>query len=134
MDIYLNSPHSHPRTCTWEITFHKQAQAIMSHSAYASATVNPNEASIGILPHNADVLPPLVASIQPGTITSFLLCLQHTEEYIRNQMALISDAAHVVHPLTGQDLNLRLGDTAALAHWVSTALKLGGDIGASTSL
>ncbi len=129
----LEQPSLSPEDMRVEIAFREQAHAIASHSAYASATVNPNEANIGIPPHDADALPPLVASIQPGTIASFPLRFRHAEEYIGNRTVLVGDAAHIVHPLAGQGLNLGLGDAAALARCVSTALELGGDIGASTS-
>lgn len=130
----LEQPALSPEDLRAEIAFREQAHAIAPHSAYASAAVNPEDASVGIPPHGADALPPLVASIQPGTIASFPLRFRHAEEYIGNRAVLIGDAAHVVHPLAGQGLNLGLGDAAALARCVSTALALGGDIGSRTAL
>ena len=129
----LEQPSLTPEDLRTEIVFREQAHAIAPHSAYASATVNPEHASVGIPPDGADALPPLVASIQPGTIASFPLRFRHAEEYIGSRTVLIGDAAHVVHPLAGQGLNLGLGDAAALARCVSTALALGGDIGTSPS-
>jgi ubiquinone biosynthesis monooxygenase Coq6 len=129
----LEHPSLTPEDLRAEIAFREQAHAIAPHSAYASATVNPEHATVGIPPHGADALPPLVASIQPGTIASFPLRFRHAEEYIGTRTVLIGDAAHVVHPLAGQGLNLGLGDAAALARCVNTALTLGGDIGTSSS-
>lgn len=48
--------------------------------------------------------------------------------------ALIGDAAHAVHPVAGQGLNLGLKDAAALAEVLAEASRLGEDVGAATVL
>ena len=113
-----------------EIAFREQAHAIASHSALASANVHPDDANVGIPDQGADALPPLVASIQPGTMASFPLRFRHAEAYIGSRTTLIGDAAHVIHPLAGQGLNLGLSDAAALARCIRAAITHGGDIGA----
>lgn len=51
---------------------------------------------------------------------SFPLHMQHAMQYVVNRAALIGDAAHVVHPMAGQGLNLGILDAAALATIIRT--------------
>lgn len=46
----------------------------------------------------------------------------HAGDYVAPQLALIGDAAHVVHPLAGQGINMGLLDAAVLAEEISRAL------------
>ena len=48
---------------------------------------------------------------------------------MRPRLALVGDAAHVVHPLAGQGVNLGLGDAAALADTLAAAVATGRDLG-----
>ena len=65
-----------------------------------------------------------------GPRWSYPLSLQLARDYVRPRAALVGDAAHVVHPLAGQGLNLGLRDVAALAEVLVDAHRLGLDIGA----
>lgn len=49
--------------------------------------------------------------------------------FIAERLALVGDAAHVIHPIAGQGLNLGLKDVAALAESVVDAVRLGIDPG-----
>jgi 2-octaprenyl-6-methoxyphenol hydroxylase len=49
--------------------------------------------------------------------------------FIAERLALVGDAAHVIHPIAGQGLNMGLKDVAALAEVVVDAARLGIDLG-----
>ena len=49
--------------------------------------------------------------------------------FVAERLALIGDAAHVIHPIAGQGLNMGLKDVAALAEVVVDAARLGIDPG-----
>lgn len=64
-----------------------------------------------------------------GPRAAFPLRLQHAEVYVRPRLALIGDAAHAIHPLAGQGVNLGFLDAAELAAALITARERGRDIG-----
>lgn len=54
--------------------------------------------------------------------------------FIAERLALVGDAAHVIHPIAGQGLNMGLKDVAALAEVVVDAARLGMDLGGADVL
>jgi 2-polyprenylphenol 6-hydroxylase len=60
---------------------------------------------------------------------AFPLRLLHARNYAGERVVLVGDAAHVVHPLAGQGINLAFLDAAALAEVVGDALAAGDDPG-----
>lgn len=76
-----------------------------------------------------DLVPPPIAVVQDGTLASFPLRMAHADAYTGERVALLGDAAHSVHPLAGQGLNLGLADAQALAGCVGRCCEVGGDVG-----
>ncbi|HEB96457.1 MAG TPA: 2-octaprenyl-6-methoxyphenyl hydroxylase [Sedimenticola thiotaurini] len=64
-----------------------------------------------------------------GKRSSYPLKLLQAKEHVRPRVALIGNAAHAVHPITGQGFNLGIRDVAVLAEVVSDAFHAGADIG-----
>jgi 2-octaprenyl-6-methoxyphenol hydroxylase len=62
------------------------------------------------------------------------LGVQFASTYIDKRFAMIGDAAHVIHPIAGQGLNMGLRDVAALTESLVEAHRLGLDIGGHTTL
>jgi 2-octaprenyl-6-methoxyphenol hydroxylase len=69
-----------------------------------------------------------------GPRWSHPLALLHAERYTDRRLALIGDAAHSIHPIAGQGLNLGLRDVAALAQILVDAHRLGLDLGGADLL
>ncbi|KAG0723920.1 Ubiquinone biosynthesis monooxygenase COQ6, mitochondrial [Chionoecetes opilio] len=79
-------------------------------------------------------LPPSVARVLPATRGTFPLGLGHAVHYVGPRVALIGDAAHRVHPLAGQGVNLGFGDVAALTRCLDNAVLLGEHLGDEEAL
>lgn len=64
-----------------------------------------------------------------GLRRAYPLGLYNARSFIADRLALIGDAAHVIHPIAGQGLNMGLRDVAALAESIADVARLGLDIG-----
>lgn len=60
----------------------------------------------------------------------FPLTMRHARDYIQPRVALAGDAAHTIHPLAGQGVNLGFLDAACLADCILSAREKNADIGA----
>jgi 2-octaprenyl-3-methyl-6-methoxy-1,4-benzoquinol hydroxylase len=61
-------------------------------------------------------------------VASFPLKRQHAQQYVKQGVALVGDAAHMINPLAGQGVNIGLLDAAALAEVLVDAHKHGKNI------
>ena len=69
-----------------------------------------------------------------GPRWSHPLSMQFAEQYIDDRMVLVGDAAHGIHPIAGQGLNMGYRDVAALLEVLNTAKLEGADIGSDEVL
>ncbi|GFR49857.1 hypothetical protein Agub_g11958 [Astrephomene gubernaculifera] len=73
--------------------------------------------------------PPLVVEWAGGRPRSFPLQLKQAGRFVLPRLALVGDAAHAVHPLAGQGVNLGFGDARVLAEALRSAVEAGSDPG-----
>ncbi|HCE2342266.1 TPA: FAD-dependent 2-octaprenylphenol hydroxylase [Vibrio parahaemolyticus] len=69
-----------------------------------------------------------------GERAAFPLKMRYARDFVVERVALVGDAAHTIHPLAGQGVNLGLLDAASLAQEVLTLWKQGQDIGSKRNL
>ncbi len=76
-----------------------------------------------------------LGAVEPvGPRWSYPVGLMLAERYVDRRLALIGEAAHVIHPIAGQGLNLGIRDVAALAEIMIDTRRLGLDIGGDAPL
>jgi ubiquinone biosynthesis monooxygenase Coq6 len=79
--------------------------------------------------------PPWVLDVQNNSRQAFPLRIRHARSYVGNRSVLIGyvqlirDAAHTIHPLAGQGLNLGLADSESLSRLMIQAIRDGEDLG-----
>ena len=67
-----------------------------------------------------ELFPDLYGNVKrAGPLQSYPLGLIHAEKYVGQRLVLVSDAAHAIHPIAGQGLNIGLRDVKKLAELVS---------------
>lgn len=77
---------------------------------------------------------PLGQVVNCGPRAAFPLRRLHAQRYIGERLALVGDAAHVIHPLAGQGVNLGFRDAAVLAEELRRAAAAGRDPGGPRGL
>ena len=85
-----------------------EAMLALDDAAFSAALTRAFEARLGALRVQCPRL-------------SFPLKMRHAERYLGARLLLLGDAAHTMHPLAGQGLNLSLADVAALQTVLGTA-------------
>ena len=98
---------------------HADALVAMDETAFLAAL----EQAFG------DKLGKMIASADPSHRAAFPLHLQHASAYTAPRLALIGDAAHTLHPLAGQGVNLGVLDAATLSEVIINAYNSGKDFG-----
>ncbi|KAK6098047.1 putative ubiquinone biosynthesis monooxygenase [Batrachochytrium dendrobatidis] len=73
-----------------------------------------------------------VIGVQPYSRAPFPLRLRNSTSYTSTRTALVGDAAHTIHPLAGQGLNLGLADAQSLCKAIEQGSQHGSDVGSSS--
>ena len=69
-----------------------------------------------------------------GPRFAYPLTIQFADAYIAPRLALVGDAAHGMHPIAGQGMNMGVRDVAALTEILVEAKRLGLDLGSTAVL
>lgn len=77
-------------------------------------------------------LPEIVEIV--GKRAAFPLRFGHATQYYGKRVVLVGDAAHTIHPLAGQGVNLGFADVTALCNIIGKEIECGYEIGNETSL
>ncbi|MES1909180.1 MAG: hypothetical protein MHM6MM_001968 [Cercozoa sp. M6MM] len=86
------------------------------------------------------LFPPLSLDRYPEAVevtsprAAFPLRVLQATHYAESHVALVGDAAHVIHPLAGQGVNLGIGDARRLVHCVNKAVQCGASLGDASFL
>ena len=114
LPLVLNAPL--PQTAT-----KTDANTSINHPHVKPATSGPYD-------EQGTPRPPAVTAVL-GPRAGFPLRMISADNYVKSRVVLLGDAAHVVHPMAGQGVNLGFGDIDALVRTVGVALTTGADIG-----
>ncbi|EII3117472.1 FAD-dependent 2-octaprenylphenol hydroxylase [Vibrio parahaemolyticus] len=117
-------PMSQPNMCSivWSTEPNRAEELLaMSDEAFNKTLTSEFDARLGV----SEVV---------GERAAFPLKMRYARDFVVERVALVGDAAHTIHPLAGQGVNLGLLDAASLAQEVLTLWKQGQDIGSKRNL
>lgn len=124
-------PEGRSRSCRWPIA--KMARTALPLSLPSTARNRARGCMLAAMPLNLHCKinsPRYGAVAMIGERSVYPLGLVHASRYIGPRMALMADAAHGIHPIAGQGLNLGYRDVKEMAALVRAAHAKGEDIGA----
>ncbi|KAE9450669.1 hypothetical protein C3L33_17438, partial [Rhododendron williamsianum] len=115
------SIHRMPSSVLWNI---KRITIVRGNiSTFGSNCTFANRANVTSSASECFEVPPKVVKLASERMV-FPLSLMHANQYASRRVVLIGDAAHTVHPLAGQGVNLGFGDAAALSRTIAEGVKV----------
>lgn len=103
----LSDAHSH--SIVWSCELEKANRLLaMSDAEFCTALSSAFDFHVG-------------AVVSTSKRASFPLVMRHVKEYVKPRVALVGDAAHTIHPLAGQGLNIAIMDVIHLVDLISEA-------------
>ncbi|KAH6825958.1 oxidoreductase family protein [Perilla frutescens var. hirtella] len=102
---------------------HPKSQSFGGASAFSWLT-----AEKALSAYDCFEVPPKITKLASERMV-FPLSLNHANSYAVKRVVLIGDAAHTVHPLAGQGVNMGFGDAFSLSNVIAEGIAVGSDIG-----
>ncbi|NVJ59125.1 MAG: UbiH/UbiF/VisC/COQ6 family ubiquinone biosynthesis hydroxylase [Gammaproteobacteria bacterium] len=112
---YLPLPDEHLCSIVWSLDTEKVDAMELNNGEFMNARI-------------ASALDHRLGNIRlESKLFRFPLIARHAKNYIKDRVILVGDAAHSIHPLAGQGVNLGFADAATLAKVISKAVDSGLD-------
>jgi hypothetical protein len=87
-----------------------------------------HSSSLAAATHAVSIVPAML-HFHSTSVHVFRRCAECERRYCRPRFVLVGDAAHTVHPLAGQGVNMGFGDAACLTETIHGSLQCGRDLG-----